>query len=261
MSGSQTETSTEAGTSQDEKPVEDQKTEGSQPPAVVAEGAGEAGKQSPEATPEPAPAPKPWYERRIADLTRVRHARESRIAELEAQVAELSRPPEDRRMPQTPEELAAVTDRLATEKAQKLSAQQAFDTACNDVYKQGKAEYADFDAVLGNFVPLGGLNVELIEAALATDVPSKVLYHLGKNLDEADRVMQLSPIRKVAELTKIAVKLTTPPPAPKVSGAPKPIPVSGARAGRVPAEDPEKMDMAAWVKWRDSQIEERRKNR
>ena len=259
MSGSQTATP-ESNTTQAEPPVIEGTTEEvkADNPATSTEAS------STEATPpapEPPPVQKPWYERRIADLTRLRHARDARIQELEAQIAELSQPPEERRLPQTQEELARITDRVANEKAQRLASQQAFDTACNDVYKQGKAEYADFDAVLGNFVPLGGLNVELIEAALATDAPAKVLYHLGKNLDEADRVMQLTPIKKVAELTKIAVKLTTPPPVPKVSNAPKPIPVSGGRAARVPVEDPEKMDMAAWVKWRDAQIDERRKNR
>lgn len=204
---------------------------------------------------------KPWYERRISDLTRQRYERDNRIRELEQEIQAIRNGQGPADLPKTPEELGALADRLAEEKSRKAIAQREFDAACNGVYNAGKAEYEDFETALSAFIPLGGLTPALIESALATDAPHKVLYHLGKHPEEAYRVMQLAPTRQVADLVKLAVKLSTPPPAKPVSKAPKPIPVGTRGSGAAAPVDPDKMSTAEWMKWRDRDLEEKRKSR
>jgi hypothetical protein len=111
--------------------------------------------------------------------------------------------------------------------ARQMVEQQRFDDACNQIYEKGAADFTDFDQALANFRLLGGLPSTLIEAARETDAPHAVLYDLGKNPEEAARILSLPPIRMAAAVAKMAAKTVTPP-APRVSKAPEPVkPVGG----------------------------------
>ena len=96
-----------------------------------------------------------------------------------------------------------------------------------------------------------------IMAALETEVPHKVLHFLGTNPEEANKIMKLSPRRQVIEMDRLAQKLLTPTEDPPVSKAPPPIkPVGGSAK---PEVNPDKMSTAEWIKWREKDIAEKRK--
>ena len=107
--------------------------------------------------------------------------------------------------------------------------QREFDRSANDIYEKGVKEYPDFEQSLSNFKMLGGLQPAVVEAAMETGEAAKVLYELGKNPDEAARIMALPPTKMAVAVAKIAVK---PSSAPAVSKAPPPIKSLTAPAAR-----------------------------
>lgn len=207
---------------------------------------------------------KPWFQKRIDDLTkekwdarREKEASDARARELEAQL-ELLRAGKKEGDPEVKNLSEKDIDALAEKKAEEKMRVDAFNKACNDVYEAGKAAYNDFEAVLSNYRDIGGLTPALIEAALETGEGHKVLYELAKDRDTAYRVMRMSPVKMAVEVTRLAEKVSKPKPAP-VSKAPAPIkPVKGA-ANAEP--DPEKMSTAEWMEWREKKLEEERKRR
>lgn len=89
-----------------------------------------------------------------------------------------------------------------------------------------------------------------------------VLYHLGKNRDEAARIAQLDPVAAARELGKIEARLAfereqakkpVTPPKPPVSQAPPPPPKIEASEADV-SRDPADMPIDEWVKWRNKQL-------
>jgi hypothetical protein len=204
-----------------------------------------------EAAPEPAKA-KPWFQTRIDELTRLRHEEKRRADALEAQLRQAT--PE-----QTPAQAAVPTpDALAQAvqtEAQRLVAEQTFNQQCNEVYSKGVAEFPDFQQSVQAFQNLGGMPPAFVEAALETGAAEKVIHALGKNLDEASRILALPPAKMAVALTRFADKLVAPP---KPSAAPPPPknPLSGT-SNASPESDPDKLPMDQWMAWREKQIAQR----
>jgi hypothetical protein len=192
------------------------------------------------------PKQTPWFQRRIDELVARGNEAQQRAERLEAQIARLQQPQEGAQSQGDKPLTQADVDRIATEKAQQIAHQTEFNRACNDIYEQGAKSFEDFDASLSNFRMLGGLPPALVEAAIETGEPHKVLYELGKNPDEASRIMALSPIRMGAAAARIAAKQAPAAPAPVVSKAPAPIrPIAGS--GKVELDD-SRLSMAEWEK-------------
>jgi hypothetical protein len=186
--------------------------------------------------------------------------------------------------PLTAEELRAL---VATQ-----TAQNEFDKSCSEAVAKGRAAHTDFDAKLDVlkksspfFDPRAGTPVlprSLVEAALETGAPEDVLYALGQNPAEADRLMQLSsnPVRVATEITRFHAKLvaaqaiTVPgeneeenegeeeAPVPEgVSRAPAPIRERAARGTR-PAfsvYDTKNTSSADWIAKRQAEVNANRK--
>lgn len=118
--------------------------------------------------------------------------------------------------------------REAQQMAQNIARQEAWDTHCNRIGAAGKAEFKDFDNVIKeyaeNFPEVGGVPQPLIACAIeaAPGEEAKLIHWLGKNLDEAERIMSLSPVKAGAALAKIAAKLSAPV-VKTVSKAPSPV--------------------------------------
>jgi hypothetical protein len=98
----------------------------------------------------------------------------------------------------------------------------------------------------------------LVEAVIATDEPHKLLFELGQDPDEAERLLRLSPAKMGVELGK---RLGGGAPArPRATGAPKPItPISqrGRSHDPIAASDPERADRLsteAWMKRREEEL-------
>jgi hypothetical protein len=233
-------------------------------PEKAAEAAPEA-EEKPEATTAPEEAEKtaddadkpkqtPWFQKRIDELTREKHDARREAERLAQEISALRQPQTDGdgNPVQPPADPVAI--------ARQMVEQQRFDDACNQIYEKGAADFTDFDQALANFRLLGGLPSTLIEAARETDAPHAVLYDLGKNPEEAARILSLPPIRMAAAVAKMAAKTVTPP-APKVSKAPEPVkPLGGVgRAERDPMSDDAPMDV--WIKAHDEREAARRASR
>lgn len=211
----------------------------------------EASPPGPETSVEPEkPKQTPWFQRRIDDLTRERWEARREADRLQAELATLRQPRQEGQSDPVQQGLTqADVQRLAREEAGRIAATNEFNANCNGIFEQGNKAFPDFEASLGNFRLLGGLPPSLVEAAIEAGEPAKVLYELGKNPDEAARILALSPTRMAVAVAKIAAKPASPPP---VSKAPPPI-KSIVGSGRVET-DPDKMSTAEWTKWREGQL-------
>ena len=218
-----------------------------------------------EAEPEKEEAPKvpQWATKRINEITRQKYEAERRAQALENEVAQYRANSQQNAQVegyQPPAQQAVDPYQLAEVLAENKVQQQNFNTTCNAIYDEGSKAFADFDASLQTFGALGGLPPALVEAAAEAGNAHKVIYELGKNPEEAMRIMGLPPARMGAALAKLASKPAAAAAPKPISKAPAPItPVDGASrtADGLSAE----LDMAEWVKRRTEQVEKRHASR
>jgi hypothetical protein len=226
-----------------ENTVTSTEPQGEQAAQPVIESTEQGTEQTSEATPvidqpkvEKTPA---WVQKRIDQLTaekyqerQGREAAEKRLSEQQFTAPEQTNAPAD-----------------VETRAKQLIAQRDFDSSCNKVYEAGKSEFSDFDAALQNFSLLGGLPPSFLEATTQLPDGHRVLYQLGKDPEQASRILNLPPIPMALELAKL---IAAKPAAKPVSRAPSPIsPIDGT--GRVET-DPEKMPIKEWMQWRKAQL-------
>ena len=161
------------------------------------------------------------------------------------------------------EEYAAAREKHATDKAlkehqerQRTDAQKKeLDTLVSSWTEKAESaadKYEDFDEVVGDVKPTAPWAIAAMEAENAVDV----MYWLGKNIKEAERIASLPPRTQVREIGKIEAKLLAEPPTkPKTpSKAPAPIqPLSGAAPAATDGPS-ENDDMDAWVRKRRKQV-------
>lgn len=110
-----------------------------------------------------------------------------------------------------------------------------------------RANFEDFeDVAYGHQF----MDMDLAEQIFEMDKGPEVAYHLGSNLDEAQRIFSLAPVQRARELTKMEFQLEALKPK-KVSDAPDPInPLGNSESVQ---EDPDKMDADQWRVWRNKQ--------
>lgn len=105
---------------------------------------------------------------------------------------------------------------------------QEFNRRADEMYNTGSEKFTDWKDSVETLVAAGFMNKDLLDAAMAVEDGPTVLHHLGINLDEAERISALTPIRRAAEMAKLSATLAAPKQSP-VSSAPTPIkPVSGS---------------------------------
>lgn len=143
------------------------------------------------------------------------------------------------------EERAAQAREAAQAEARKATFQeraQAFAT-----------EAEDFQQVAFN--PSLPVSAAMAEAIQSSDKGPQLLYHLGKNPQEAVRIASLGSFQAAMELGKLEAKLSVLQPRTK-PGAPTPIePLSGGTGGA--AYDPNTGTAADFKRWRESQLRKR----
>lgn len=108
---------------------------------------------------------------------------------------------------------------------------QAVQAARDDLYAAGAEKYEDFEEVVGSDDVK--ITVAMRDAIFALDdqeLQAEVSYYLGKNPKEAARIAKLPPVRQIAEIGKLEVKVSSQPtPTKRPSAAPAPIaPVGGS---------------------------------
>lgn len=152
----------------------------------------------------------------------------------------------------------------AQELAQHQAHQMRFNESVNAVVMDGRGRHADFDQAVESLRTLTGgrsLPQHVVETVLATgEVASEVLYHLGKNPIDADRVLSLrSAPQQAMEIARLAEGLRKAA-APQVSQAPDPVRGVVQGGGTAPNGDltDPNMSMGEWIKRREAQRKARR---
>lgn len=222
---------------------------------------------------ETPPSPPVAVEDSIAAAPKREDWREAKIRRLTAQLHELR----DKPLAETPEvPLAPVADpavrlqeaeieRRARVLASQQNAIDTFNRMCREAATAGRVAFPDFDTrvtALREAFAGGEEDVQqqiiynqFVAAALETGSAPALLHRLGGDLDEAARIMALSPIKMAVELTRLAGKA----PDTSTTRAPKPItPVGskGAAHTAIAPDDPERADnlpTAEWMKRRNEQ--------
>ncbi len=191
-----------------------------------------------------------------AERERERAARDpfrKRIDKLTAQKSALEREVELLRTRAAPVEgLNPDIEAIALAKADEIVRRKEFDRACDRTYDEGVKAYPDFSEKLSDLRLIDGFSPEVIEDMLETGSAHQVLYRLASDPEEADRIFNLPPKRRVIELTKLAVTVAKPPEKP-VSKAPPPVkPVGNSRSNDSLTDD---LDINEWLKRRNKSVE------
>lgn len=200
--------------------------------------------------PEPEPGAKKetldWRERRRIQEVNKRREAEKRAAAAEAELARLRQGDQNPADPGSPE---AIRQQVESEIQQRMRAQE-FNAACNRTFDQGTQEFTDFvdarDSLMQNFGDEINSSPAFLEAI--TDLPNghKVFYHLGKNPEEAERLLSLSPVKMAVQIAKLGEKIARPAAKP-ISQAPKPVrPAPGVVETGTRLDDPN-TPMNAWA--------------
>ena len=238
----------------EEKPVGEEKPTGEEKPAE-----GEA--------PPPA-AHEDWRDKEIRrkhaqnqELKRQMVERESELEALRAVASRTAPPADGAAPPAVPAPAAApvIPQDAVKAEASKMRAQERFDDDANAADKSGRDRYKDdWTKATETLKTLGGFDVDVMQQILATDDAAQVLYELGSKPENYQRVMDLPPYKRFAELVKLATP--APKPAPKrPSGAEAPVEPIGGRNRGDPTELRDDLTDEEWYARRSRQREARQK--
>ncbi len=98
------------------------------------------------------------------------------------------------------------------------------------------------------------MDMELAEQLFDMDKGPEVAYHLGSNLDVAERIFALDPVQRARELTKLEFQVEALSPK-KVSDAPDPIkPLGNSEAVDEAGVNGENLSTDDWQAWRNKQV-------
>lgn len=195
--------------------------------------------------PEPTPteASKTFSQEELDAIVGKRLAREQRKWEREqAQKAKSQPVPTEPLKADDFADAPSYAEALAERKAQELLARrdaEAERAATLDAYhdreEEARNKYDDFEQVAYN--PKLPVTETMAQTIQATDNGPDVIYYLGSNPKEAERIARLSPLLQAREIGKIEANLGSNPPAKKTSTAPAPIAPVTARTSGAPAYD------------------------
>ena len=204
--------------------------------------------ETPEEQPAEQEAPKTFTQEELDAIVGKRLAREQRKWEREQaqrladqQSRQTAAPPSDL-APEQFETYEDYAEALAERKAEELlrqretkQQQQALLEQYHDREETARDKYDDFDQVAYN--PNLPVTEVMAQSIQASDIGPDVLYFLGSNPKEAERIARLNPILQAKEIGKIEASMTANPPVRKTSTAPAPIAPVTARSNGTPRFD------------------------
>lgn len=269
----------------EKKPSHDDKAASSPAPGVEVKPEGQAEASATE-TPSEAKKTANPVQPRINQLTRKNHDQlmkhTAETAELKARIAKLEQAPpvvetHEKRVAPNEDDFdssqdyhaanakfyADVSGDAAQERITASDSDTKEKTAQTARQTELKGKKAAFEkkleAIRGNFenfeeVAYGNtqfMDLDLAEQIFDLDKGPEVAYHLGSNLDEAERIFALSPIQRARELTKLEFQVEALKPK-VVSDAPDAITPLGNSA--TVEMDPDKMTADEWQAWRNKQV-------
>jgi hypothetical protein len=211
---------------------------------------------------------KPWYKKRFDELTRQREEERRERLYWQQQAVEAMKRPQSQEAPSPAQDAPPKVEDFADydefiraqarfEVRQEFKAEQTrqeqarrqnetqtqqrtMQQRVGSVIEKGKTTHEDFDIVAMN--PNLPITESILAATTESEVGHEILYYLGQNPAEAQRIAGLSPYGQAKEIGKIEAKLTTPPPKVTTKSPPPVAPVGGnapAGAEPDPAKDPE----------------------
>lgn len=141
--------------------------------------------------------------------------------------------------------------------AKQLRDQERYQEDLAKINTAGETAYkADWGKSLENLATLGTVEMPTMQSILATDDPAKVLYELGKNPSEYQRIMELPPARQANEFAKLALKAA---PRKTVSAAPEPVETIRQRSTPSDAMPPDNVSDDEWYAAWNAKQEAKRK--
>jgi len=197
-------------------------------------------------TPTEQEAPKSFTQEELDAIVGKRLAREQRKWEREQaqRQAELQalRAPVDIPSQEYFESPEAYAEALAERKAEELLAKREAakqQTALLEQYQtkeeEARDKYDDFEQVAYNpNLPVTDVMAQTIQAS---EIGPDVIYYLGSNPKEAQRIAQMSPFMQAKEIGRIEARLSDSPPVRRTSTAPAPIAPVTARTKGAPVFD------------------------
>lgn len=149
-------------------------------------------------------------------------------------------------------------DREDREKSRTDEEQKKVERSFRENSQKVMKEIEDFEEVVSSSQAM--ITREMADAIMhAGEIGPRLLYHLAKDPEEAQRIASLPAPRQAAEIGKLEVKLSggQQQPTPKPSKAPEPINPLG---GKSPATDdePDAKNTKAWIAWRERQLRAKR---
>tara|TARA_R110000868_G_C10765148_1_gene754254 strand:- start:184 stop:942 length:759 start_codon:yes stop_codon:yes gene_type:complete len=136
--------------------------------------------------------------------------------------------------PDQPGSIEAYAEELIAQR-EAAKQQAAITEAYYDREEDIRTKYDDFDQVAYN--PNLSVTDVMAHTIQASDIGPDVIYWLGSNPKEANRIAQLPPILQAKEIGKLEATLTSNPPVKRTSTAPAPIAPVTARSNGAPAFD------------------------
>ena len=128
----------------------------------------------------------------------------------------------------------SYAEAMAEQKAQELLArrdavqqQTAVLDAYHDREEEARVKYDDFEQVAYN--PNLRVTDAMAQTIQASEIGPEVIYYLGTNPKEADRIARLPVLLQAKEIGKLEAKLVSDPPVKRTSTAPAPIAPVNAR--------------------------------
>jgi len=177
-----------------------------------------------------------------------------RLADVQAQQAAS---PSTDLAPEQFETYEDYAEALAERKAEELLRQretkqqhQAILEQYHELEETARDKYDDFDQIAYN--PNLPVTEYMAQSIQASDIGPDVLYWLGTNPKEADRIARLNPILQAKEIGKIEASLSSNPPVRKTSTAPAPIaPVTPRASGAsvLDTTDPRSIKTMSTSEW------------
>ena len=223
----------------------------------------------------------PWFQKRMDEMTWKLNEERREREELERRLNEKKvddfKPPAFEKPKPTREQfdydddafLEALTDwklekynhehQAKTQAQQQVDAEaqqaQTFNEKRTATMERGIGKFEDFAQTI-NALPGDVMNAQVAATLVETPNSEDVVYFLGKNVQEAQRISRLNPIQMAIEIGAISTKLSTAP-SKKITSAPEPIkPLSGSSG--VAKKDPSQMTDKEYSKWRRERIKKRR---
>jgi hypothetical protein len=204
----------------------------------------------------------------MASKHRQLKALERQLEEVSARLERISTPPPaDPAQPPPPQgffrteaEFQSAVNAAAEQRATIKSEQNKFVEDSTKAYEKGVEVYSKekFDAAVAKIPSVFGDIAEpaTMQAILATDNPAKVLYELGSNLENAARIYNLPPHRRLTEFIKMA--LPNAPEVRRTSNATPPIePISSGTGGSISTDLADNLTDDEWYRRRSIQKRQR----